>query len=429
MSNEGPVEVFARPRLTSPPPAVLDIVFVHGLGGDQFETWRSSEEESWLEWLATDFPTCRIFTVGYDSTKLASVLSGDGASIQDLALIMADGLASREESAPHTLLVAHSLGGLIVKQMLRRCSESLSPDFIEIGRSVTGVAFLATPHQGAQAAKTLDVLVRQFLSKQAKQLAYGDDNLVDLNDFFRSWVARQGVAVRAYFETEKTYGVHVVDKVTANPGVTGCEPIGVQTDHITICKPATRTAPVFKSMCAFIRQLLKKITPPTAEMEAANADQPEPSGGGQAAVASEGVPTELDAEILSDFQYYMTLADGDRRDLEQKLADAGRTYAIADAKRKKERFNMTLQRHIAQPSAVTRYAKLMADVESRFNRHVVREIAHGADVAAVDRVVQEHVVEPCVSAHSTSEGQITAGLVDGALYYLAGNCHLAWDNV
>src|SRR3546814_6790366 len=83
-------------------------------------------------------------------------------------------------------------------------------------------------------AKTLDVLVRQFLSKQAKQLAYGDDNLVDLNDFFRSWVARQGVAVRAYFETEKTYGVHVVDKVTANPGVTGCEPIGVQTDHITI---------------------------------------------------------------------------------------------------------------------------------------------------------------------------------------------------
>src|SRR3546814_6421662 len=89
------------------------------------------------------------------------------------------------------------------------------------------------------------------------------------------------------------------------------------------------------------------------------------------------------------------------------------------AKRKKERFNMTLQRHIAQPSAVTRYAKLMADVESRFNRHVVREIAHGADIAAVDRVVQEHVVEPCVSAHSTSEGQITAGWVDGALYYLA----------
>src|SRR3546814_12121987 len=131
---------------------------------------------------------------------------------------MADGLASREERAPHTLLVAHSLGGLIVKQMLRRCSESLSPDFIEIGRSATGVAFLATPHQGAQAAKTPDVLVRLFLSKQAKPLAYGDDNLVDLNDFFRSRVPRQSVAVSAYFETEKPKGVLVVETVRGNTG-------------------------------------------------------------------------------------------------------------------------------------------------------------------------------------------------------------------
>src|SRR3546814_20041188 len=136
MSNEGPVEVFARPRLTSPPPAVLDIVFVHGLGGDQFETWRSSEEESWLEWLATDFPTCRIFTVGYDSTKFASVLSGDGASIKDLALIMAHGLASRAEGAPHTLLVAHSLGCLIVKQTLRLFIGALRPDSIKLSEQL-----------------------------------------------------------------------------------------------------------------------------------------------------------------------------------------------------------------------------------------------------------------------------------------------------
>jgi|GEM_PF-674281 hypothetical protein len=427
MSNEGPVEVFAQPPLTSRPPAVLDIVFVHGLGGHQFETWRSSKKESWLEWLAADFPNCRIFTVGYDSAKLAGILSGDGASIQDLALIMADGLASRDQRAPHMLLVAHSLGGLIVKQMLRRCAESLNSDFIEIGRSVAGVAFLATPHQGAQMAATLEVLLRQFLSKQSKQLVYGDDNLVDLNNFFRSWAVRSNLPVRAYYETEKTYGVHVVDKVTADPGVTGCEPVAVQTDHITICKPATRTAPLFKSICKFIRQLLQKVAPTDEGGETPGVQQPGGSGDGQGAIAHEGVH-EIDAEILADFQYYMTPADVDRRDLEQKLSDAGRGYAITDAKRKKERFNMALQRHIAQPSAVTRYAKLMADVESRFSRHVSREIAHGADIAAVDRVVQEHVVEPCVSAHSTSEGQITAGLVDGALYYLAGNCHLAWDH-
>src|SRR3546814_12459820 len=90
----------------------------------------------------------------------------------------------------------------------------------------------------------------------------------------------------------------------------------------------------------------------------------------------------------------ITLADGDRRDLEQKLADAGRTYAVADAKRKKERFNMTLQRHIAQRSAVTRYAKLMADDEFTLNRTVISDIAHGTDIAPVDRAVQETVADP-----------------------------------
>ena len=427
MSNEGLAQVLALPQLASQPPAILDIVFVHGLGGDKFETWRSSNDESWLQWLATDFPNCRVFTVGYDSAKLAGILSGDGASIQDLALIVADGLASREERAPHMLLVAHSLGGLIVKQMLRRCAESLSPDFIEIGRSVVGVAFLGTPHQGAQMAATLDVLVREFLSKQSKQLAYGDDNLVDLNNFFRSWAARNDLPVRAYYETEKTYGVHVVDKVTADPGVSGCEPVAVQTDHVKICKPATRDAPLFKSMCKFIRQLLHKVAPPVGGCETPDTQDSEDSGEGQDVLTGQD-HKEADAEILTDFQYYTSPAEGDRRDLEQKLADAGRSYAINDAKRKKERFNMALQRHIAQPSAVTRYAKLMADVESRFNRHVVREIAFGSDIATVDRAVQEQVIEPCVVAHSTGEGQITAGLVDGALYYLAGNCHLAWDH-
>jgi len=170
------------------------------------------------------------------------------------------------------------------------------------------------------------------------------------------------------------------------------------------------------------------VASPAGGSETPGAPEEGTFGDSEGAIAHEVIHDEIDAEILADFQYYMTPADEDRRDLEQKLSDAGRSYAISGAKRKKERFNMALQRHIAQPSAVTQYAKLMADVESRFNRHVAREIAHGADIAAVDRFVQEQVVEPCVSSHSTREGQITAGLVDGALYYLAGNCHLAWDH-
>jgi protein SERAC1 len=70
----------------------------------------------------------------------------------------------------------------------------------------------------------------------------------------------------------------------------------------------------------------------------------------------------------------------------------------------------------------------MSEVESRFNRHVARAIAAGASDAAVDGIIQSDVISPCVALQSSNDGTLTAGLVDGALYYLAGNCHVAWDN-
>lgn len=431
MSSDEPTQIFPEPRPASPPAAVLDIIFVHGLGGDRLGSWQKTKDSFWPRWLAEQFPTCRIYTIGYDSNKFAGILAGEGASIQDLALAMADQIASREECAPHALLVAHSLGGLVVKQMLRRCTDSANPDFNSIARSVVGVVFLGTPHQGAHAATALDVLLHNFKSKQVKQLAYSDDMLIELNDYFRTWVSRQGSAVRSFYETEKTGGVHIVDKVTANPGIVGSDPIAVQANHIDICKPASKAAPVYASICAMIRQLLKKIAPGfepdkggclTTSGDTQSADRTQDSG--TATMAEAG----MSSEMLADFEYFTTMADHDRRDLAQKLADTGRSYAIADAKRKKERFNMALQRHIAQPSAVTHYTQLMADIESRFNRHVARLVAHNADGAAIDQVVQDQVIGPCITTHSTSGNEITAGLVDGALYYLAGNCHLAWDN-
>lgn len=428
MSVEGLSQVYAKPRPQSPPAAVLDIFFVHGLGGNSTGTWQREDDTFWPRWLAEQFPNCRVYVLAYDSNKLAGFLSGEGASFHDLALAMLDQIVSREESAPHMLFVAHSLGGLIVKQLLRRCADSANIDYNAIGRSVAGVAFLGTPHQGSQFSMSLDVLLRQFKSKQSKQLAYSDDNLIDLNDHFRTWVSRQGAVVRSFYETENTYGFHIVDKVSANPGIIGSDPVAVQCNHIDICKPASKTAPVYTSICAMIRGILKKFTP----VRSASDHKKLGPTGDATEIIEDGVTAALSTpvapEVLADFEYYTTMAEHDRRDLSQKLTDSGRAYATGAAKRKKERFNMALQRHIAQPSAVTRYTQLLADIESRFSRHVARVIAENGSAAEVDQAVQDQVIAPCAANHSSDENEITAGLVDGALYYLAGNCHLAWDN-
>lgn len=431
MPNKGLEQILPEMPSASAPDAVLDIIFIHGLGGDRHGTWQKSEETFWPRWLTEKFPECRVYTYGYDSEKFAGVLTGEGASIQDLALAMADGIASRESRADHLLLVAHSLGGLIVKQMIRRCAESEDVDFKTIGRSIAGLGFLATPHQGSHAAKSLDFLLKNFKSKQAKQLAYSDENLIDLHEFFRSWVARQKPSVRSYYETEQMLGFLVVDRVTANPGILGSEPIAVQSNHIDICKPANKDAPVYVSICALVRKVLSHLS--SQSNAGTHHDQAiSPTGNGAIPTDHACSPTTIGEtvppDVLADFRYYTTMADDDRRDLEQKLNASGRSYAIRDAKRKKERFNMVLQRHIAQPAAVTRYTQLMADIETRFNRHVSRVIANLASPATIDQEIQDQVISPCTSTHSTSENEITSGLVDGALYYLAGNCHLAWDN-
>jgi hypothetical protein len=138
-------------------------------------------------------------------------------------------------------------------------------------------------------------------------------------------------------------------------------------------------------------------------------------------------PDGVTSNILEDFAYFTTVAPDDRRPLAHKLRDAGRDYQIGDATRRKERFAMALRRHIAQASAVTRYMQLLGDVESRFGRHVRRPISDGASLAQVDHAIRSDVLDPCVRQFSSPGSEISSALVDNALYYLAGHCHVSWD--
>jgi hypothetical protein len=419
--------------------ACLDIVFLHGLTGNRFTSWSDSEKNFWPKWLAADFPTCNVYTAGYDTNVFVKLLTGPGASIQDIAVGLADSLASRANPAPALMFVTHSLGGLVVKQMIRKCCDSADGSFNDIARGVRGIAFLATPHQGAHLAKTFDTILHHAKSTAVQQLAYSNDTLVDLHEFFRTWATKNNVSIKPYYETHFTWGVHVVDKVTANPNVYGADPVAIQADHIGICKPASRTSQVFRSIAKMIEKLVGQcggsgtsqsrnggiigcqplLTAPEHSSASAVVHQDKEDGPELGSLAE---------DILVDYQFYTTTAPDDRRDLARKLNDAGRSYQVDGAERKKERFNMALRRNIAQPAAVTRYTKLMADIETRFNRHVARLIADGAPAIEIDNAIQTEIVNPCSVIHSTVGHEISASLVDSALYYLAGNCHVRWDH-
>jgi hypothetical protein len=53
--------------------------------------------------------------------------------------------------------------------------------------------------------------------------------------------------------------VQVVDAGSANPGLPGIWPIPVDADHIDICKPADRLAPVYGQVKRFIAEILGTV--------------------------------------------------------------------------------------------------------------------------------------------------------------------------
>lgn len=397
--------------------AAMDVVFVHGLNGDRFSTWRFSPEASWPEWLAEDFPNANIFCAGYHAKPLSDIVSGPGASLADVATMLADGLFSAKSKSPCLVLLGHSLGGLVIKQMLRRLADSAQPEAKELLERVKSVVFIATPHMGAQLAKSLQSVAGLITSKVMSDLVLGNEAILDLGNWFINWAHKNpNVKVAAFYELKKTNGKMVVDKMTANPCVAGCDPVGVEADHLAICKPPGRDAPIATS----VTSLLKNLRPEALHKAVPEAVVPEAVG------ATQYAPLKaMTKELLSDFEFFTASAPGDRRTLAQKLEDSGRSFEITRAERKKEQFSMAIQRHVAQPAALSRITHIMSEIESRFNRHAKLAIAQGMGNDIVNQIVQTKVVDPIVHAEG---GEATASFVENGLYYLTGNCHVQWDN-
>jgi protein SERAC1 len=162
-------------------------------------------------------------------------------------LILSHGLGSRPG-----VFITHSLGGLLVKQLLRTCGDSVDPKYKALLNNTKGVIFCATPHQGAKLATALDAIFSTLTSAHVKQMKDQCEPLSNLHNWFANWVATNGIAVKAYYETKKTSGVMIVSEGTANPNILGCEPVAIDGDHKSICKSSTHESAIFVSAKALI---------------------------------------------------------------------------------------------------------------------------------------------------------------------------------
>ena len=230
------------------------IIFIHGLEGDIKTTWESSTSipEFWPIWLSEDLEGLAIWSVGYKADK-TRWFGGNAMHLVDRgANVLERMLVEPMLQTGEIIFVGHSLGGLVIKQILRVAeSQSLQRNeansFIKRARKV---AFLGTPHSGSSLS-TFSVFARFFIrpSLATYSLVSGNPNLRDLNNWYRNWAAAHKIEHVILMESELTslFGplkAMIVEPVSADPGVF-CQAFQVDANHINICKPENKNSEVY----------------------------------------------------------------------------------------------------------------------------------------------------------------------------------------
>lgn len=238
-----------------------NVVLVHGLGGHPYDTWRRRRNDGsfWPVWLAQDLSGIAVFSYGYDSP--ATNWIGTAMPLLDEAShALQVFLASDDLRTGSISFVCHSLGGLIVKQVLRIANEqSNNPEVGDLFQRIKQVVFIATPHTGSGKAGLLNRL--SFLawpSHSARDLVANRPELRHLNFSYRELASRREDTLShlVYYEMSDTLFGRIVDEGAADPGVPACVPTPIKSDHVVIAKPHSRDELLYKQTKKFIANAL-----------------------------------------------------------------------------------------------------------------------------------------------------------------------------
>jgi tetratricopeptide (TPR) repeat protein len=244
-------------------PPCAAVIFIHGLGGHPYDTWRRASEDHslWPLWLAKDVLGLAVWTLAYEAP--ASNWLGTAMPLQDRAKNVLECLVGeRELRGLPIVFVCHSLGGLLIKQVLRSADDrrgygdAEAQAFVE---SVKGIVFIATPHSGSEHASLLDKLrLITWPSASTLDLVKNNANLRDLNVWYRNWSS--AIRHKVFYEVRGTSAGVVVTADSGDPGLLHVDPVAIDADHLTICKPADARDLVYSRTRDFITETIDHDT-------------------------------------------------------------------------------------------------------------------------------------------------------------------------
>ncbi|OTA97657.1 hypothetical protein M434DRAFT_191505 [Hypoxylon sp. CO27-5] len=320
------ISVVYEPELSEP---VIDIAFIHGLQGHPFKTWAvaahhdyrvapippekdgalvgsgapevgrkaskkvrsffsrtkqyrkaahvSSEQRYCVFWprdlLPLQCPKARIMVLGYDKIIAKHQFAGSANknSIFAHSRNLVNDLSRSRTLGRPILFVVHSLGGIVIKEMLSICSTSNNQSFEDILKSTAGVIFLGTPHRGSSAAgvgeiarKAASMLLMDTNPRILDSLSLKNSDLERCQETFSSLWNKHGFQVKTFQEglplkLPIRLGQSKMAKIV--PDISSC--IGdsreraeiLDADHRSMCRYAGARDPNYRKVSDEVRSI------------------------------------------------------------------------------------------------------------------------------------------------------------------------------
>jgi pimeloyl-ACP methyl ester carboxylesterase len=245
--------------------SLVDIIFVHGLAGDSHATWTLNKRDDnfWPRWVAEDISDVAVWTLGFPAERFGGT-DAKAMALEDRAKSLLNYLVSQDLGKRPIIFVAHSLGGLLVKQILRTGFDKVDPRWEVLARAVRGVIFLATPHTGSNLADVAEVL-GSILGPSAatSDLQMDGAKLRSLKEWYVFNSVLQNIETASYAESQAAtlgpfrIGV-IVTHQSAEPGI-GKPTVLVDANHVSIVQPRGREDRIYTHVLSDLREWLSEV--------------------------------------------------------------------------------------------------------------------------------------------------------------------------
>ncbi|XP_003702109.2 protein SERAC1 [Megachile rotundata] len=217
------------------------------------------------DWLPQDVPSIRIVGLNYDTNLSlwtpSCPIDGIKTSMRERSAeyvrkLLAAGIGQRP-----TVWVCHSMGGLLVKQML--VDEWKNGDKNNICKNTEGIMFYSTPHRGSRVAalkQATQMLV--WPSVEVQELREESPNLLRLHQEFLKMLQQYPMEIVSFSETKPTVVTPLkvpfqfVTSSSADPGIG--EFYEIAQNHLCICKPANRYSFLYQRLLSMLK---RHVTP------------------------------------------------------------------------------------------------------------------------------------------------------------------------